>query len=360
MSKQYYVETSVIIGLNGDLINESADRILFGGVAIKVQSSSPESGYRENMLINVKTTKRVFKKNIPEVGCCPCGEIYLEMHMPKTNFERKAEIIPYVRLVSDSDENDKSEWIRKGVFYIDTRDNSHNDDNLDILTLHGYDSLIKANQDYGEYYDTEEFEITTQEETGSTVPHWTKVANQQKWTAYVTSDKVINKDITIEYTGDESIAFSQYVTFSHIKSSNTVNFIATSSPLPNLFCKLIIRKDDDTLAFPAKDVDVVKDIAKKIDVDVDEESIAFMVEQRGSNPYYIEYPSEYTMIETLGYIGAMFGGNWIVNDIGDLQLIPLWALPKETYLITNEIGYRITFGTDPEDGKAIRIKIFDY
>ena len=72
--------------------------------------------------------------------------------------------------------------------------------------------------------------------------------------------------------------------------------------------------------------------------------------------YKIEYPSEYTMIETLGYIGAMYGGNWIMNDIGELQLITLWSLPSETYLITNELGYRITFGTDPDDGKAIRIK----
>ena len=115
MSQKYYVETSVVIGLEGDLITENADRILFGGLAIKIANGSPESGYREDMLINVKTTKRVFKNNVPDIGCCPCGEIYLDMHMPKTTFERKAEVIPYIRIVSD-ETGEYSEWLRKGVY----------------------------------------------------------------------------------------------------------------------------------------------------------------------------------------------------------------------------------------------------
>ena len=341
-SRKYYVETSVVIGLDGDLITEQADRILFGGVGIKVASDNPNTGYREDRLINVKTTKRVFKNNTPEIGCCPCGEIYLEMHMPVTTFERKADVIPYIRLVSEIDGR-RSEWIKKGHYFVDTRENTHNDDNLDILTLHGYDSLIKANVEYGEYYGVEEFTIT----------EWTKTSGQNKWTATVTNNAVKNKVVTVEYVGDDSVAFSEHITsVSHTLSSNKVTFIANSSPPSNVFGTFVLRNDDDsTIAFPSDDITVVRDIASKIGASVDEESIVFMQSQT-STRYEIEYPSEYTMIEVLGYIGAMYGGNWVMNDVGDLQLIPLWALPTETNLITTELGYRIVFGGD-------RIKYID-
>ena len=360
-SQKYYMETSLVVGDAGVLITEKAERILFphpvyGDVAILVSSGGVDSGYGETMLISVKTTKRVFKNNVPEVGCCPCGEIYVEMHQPKGFIPRKAAIIPYIRLVSTEDHNVTSEWLRKGVFYVDTRDNTNNDDNLDILTMHGYDAMMYAEQPYGEFFQEEEFTIE--------FSNWTKSAGT--YTATVNNAAVVNsKEVTVEYTGDDSIAFGQSVTYTQI--SGGVRFTTQSAPPPNLFGKLVLR-EKNTLGFPATDVDVVLDIASKMGVDVDPRTIAvewdieqekYVPKPKEEQPYLnmgftIQYPSEYTMREVLGYIGAMYGGNWVMNDLGQLQFIALWDLPVETELITDELGYRLVFGSD--DGAA-RIKV---
>ena len=61
---------------------------------------------------------------------------------------------------ADSTEYVESEWIPQGVYYIDTREVTANQDGLDVLTIHGYDAMLKAEQDYasnaviGDNYDT--------------------------------------------------------------------------------------------------------------------------------------------------------------------------------------------------------------
>ena len=53
-----------------------------------------------------------------------------------------------------------SEWLPQGVFFIDTREITQNQDGLDVLTLHGFDAMLKAEQEYpssavaGDDYDT--------------------------------------------------------------------------------------------------------------------------------------------------------------------------------------------------------------
>jgi hypothetical protein len=41
-----------------------------------------------------------------------------------------------------------SEWLPKGVYYIDTRETTKNGDGLNILTIHGYDAMLFAEQDF--------------------------------------------------------------------------------------------------------------------------------------------------------------------------------------------------------------------
>jgi hypothetical protein len=61
---------------------------------------------------------------------------------------------------ADSTEYVESEWLPQGVYYIDTREVTANQDGLDVLTIHGYDAMLKAEQDYasnaviGDNYDT--------------------------------------------------------------------------------------------------------------------------------------------------------------------------------------------------------------
>ena len=333
MSQNYYVETSLVVGEGGVLITEKAERILFGGTAILVSSSDADGGYGETMIISLKTTRRVFANNVPEVGCCPCGEIYVEMHMPKGNIERMAVLIPYVRLVSYEDGR-CSEWIRKGVYYIDTRDNTHNDDDLDILTVHGYDAMMKAEVPYGSLYSELDFCLTD----------WTK-SNGIYTNYFYDSSIVAEKEISVEYSDEDSIVIGQTITATQITGG--VKFTTSTMPPSNTFGKVVLR-DRNTLGFPASDIDVVRDIASKIGVSLDMRSDEThkSVPEYINKGYIVQYPTEYSMREVLGYIGAMYAGNWIINDSGELQFIALYDLPEETSILIDEIGYRLTFGTE--------------
>ena len=95
-----------------------------------------------------------------------------------------------------------------------------------------------------------------------------------------------------------------------------------------------------TLAWPATDIDVVMEIAAFMDVDVDPRTVEMM-----TKGYKVQYPGgEYTCRETLGYIAAMYGGCFIMNDVGQLRLVKLNGIPRATnYLIDNN-GFAITFG----------------
>ena len=56
--------------------------------------------------------------------------------IPANEIPRTAEIRPYIRVrLGDQ----VSEWIPKGVFYIDTR---KKDDSTGVLTIHGYDAIL--------------------------------------------------------------------------------------------------------------------------------------------------------------------------------------------------------------------------
>ena len=230
-SKKFYVETKVVIG-------------------------QEQLEFTEEDILSLRTTKRVFNGNNPEVGCCVCGEIDLVMYAPIVSIEKQAEMDVYIRLVSTINSERYSEWVHKGIFYIDTREVTKNNDNLDVLTIHGYDAMIKAEAEYG----------------------------------------------------------------------------------------------DSTLMFPALDIDLVNDIATKIGAPLDERSLEYLVDG-----YSIQYPSNYCMRETLGQIASMYAGNWIINDCGELQLIPLWNLPHETNLLIDENGDRLVFGEPPEEEDRILI-----
>ena len=104
-----------------------------------------EVEYNEEDLMSVSTSYQVFSDNQPEVGNCISAELEVKMQSPPDPVPRMAKVRPYVRVKNDTQE---SEWIPQGVFYIDTRETTHNDDGNDILTLHCYDAMLKAEADY--------------------------------------------------------------------------------------------------------------------------------------------------------------------------------------------------------------------
>lgn len=200
--------------------------------------------YGEDKLISMNTHMRVFAKDTPSVGNCIAGEIDVEMLKPEVTIPRQAVLIPQIRI---TDGKRYSEWISKGMFYVDTRSITGEGTEAEKITLHGYDDMLKTEQDY----------------------------------------------------------------------------------------------PSSKLAWPAKDIDVVREIAAFIQVDLDERTVEIM-----TKGYPVQYPGNLTCRETLGYIAAMYGGSFVMNDLGELRLITLNSIPPETNFLTNENYDAITFGGD--------------
>lgn len=98
---------------------------------------------------------------------------------------------------------------------------------------------------------------------------------------------------------------------------------------------------DSRLDFPARDISVVEEIANAMGLAVDPRVYDILTDGNA-----VEYPGEYSCREVLGYIGAMYAGNWILTADGSLMLITLDALPPETSYLVDEAGDEITFGGD--------------
>ena len=158
----HWFEVAVTIGESGVLIDEYKDWIDFGELylegsfidsktAILVETGSPDDGIRENALMSLTTSNQLFSENYPSMGNAVSGQISLKMLDYGFNIPRMAEIRPYIRVTNG---NETSEWIPQGVYYIDTRYISHNDNGLDVWDITGYDAMLKADQMYP--YDTQE------------------------------------------------------------------------------------------------------------------------------------------------------------------------------------------------------------
>lgn len=105
----------------------------------------------------------------------------------------------------------------------------------------------------------------------------------------------------------------------------------------------MMKAEDDypssDMEWPAKDIDVVLEIAAAIDVEVDPRTVALM-----TAAFPIQLPTQYSMRETLAGIAGLYGGSFIMNDLGKLQLICPWDHPVETFYLTDEDGNRLVLG----------------
>lgn len=148
--------------------------------------------YSEDEIFSLSTDANVFT-NGPEIGKAVAAEIDLTILKPNVAIPRMAEIIPYIRvcadvrvpppvsmqgdildiddIVTEMDDDiavlsdaaylsrdivyfrettttETSEWLQMGVFYIDTRETTKNNDGVPRLTIHGYDKMLFAEGDY--------------------------------------------------------------------------------------------------------------------------------------------------------------------------------------------------------------------
>ena len=100
--------------------------------------------YDETKLFSVNTHVEMFQ-GTPTLGKAVSGEISIKMLKPSVDIPAMAKIQPQVRVCNATQQ---SEWLAQGIYYIDTRETTKNQDGLDVLTLHGYDAMLKAEQMY--------------------------------------------------------------------------------------------------------------------------------------------------------------------------------------------------------------------
>ena len=241
--ENHWFEVALAIGENGRLIDEHNNVLIFGDTAILVDSGGADSAFRENILMSLSTKHSVFNENYPVVGSAIAGEIDITMLKPVADIPRMARLAPYVRV---TDGVQYSEWLPKGIYYVDTRETSHNSNGLDIVTIHGYDSMLMFEQNYP-------------------------------------SDNIHN--------------------------------------------------------YPLRDTTMVQFIADSVGVPVDPRTFTRMDKQ-----YSFSLPVGYNSREVLGIIAASYGGNFVISDEGQLLLIRLGDLPKETNYLVTESGDVIVFG----------------
>lgn len=206
--------------------------------------------YENGRLVSIRPAGGMFRDK-PGIGGVRCRELDITLRNPGA-IPRAAEIKIEMRLVVKDAlaENvlQAAEWLPKGTFYIDTRDN---DSETSGLVIHAVDAMRKTEQPF------------------------MRAGYQGEW--------------------------------------------------------------------PRTDISVVEEICTRIGVTLDPRTRAVL-----TCGYPVQYPGygegAYNMREVLGFIGAMYAGNWVINDLGYLQLLMLGDIPPETNYLVTEHGDAILIG----------------
>lgn len=214
--------------------------------ALVYRSTNAYNVYGQNKIVSATARASMLDSKLT-LGNCIAKELNLVLRdlagMP--TIPRMAKIVMQFRL---NDGTQQSEWLPKGTYYIDTRDESY----AGVLTIDAFDPMLKAEQSF------------------------TQPGNQGQW--------------------------------------------------------------------PRTDFTVINQIASRIGVTVDSRTTTII-----DKGYPVPYPGygegAYTCREILGYIGSMYGGNWIITDENKLRLIVLGDIPPgDTNLLVDQYGDYITIG----------------
>lgn len=223
--------------------------------ALVYRSTNAYNAYTQDKIVSATTRASMLDSSL-SIGNCIAKELNLVLRnfagMP--TIPRMAKIVMQYRL---NDGTQHSEWIPKGTYFIDTRDESYQG----VLTINAFDPMLKSEQSF------------------------TKPGQQGTW--------------------------------------------------------------------PRLDISVVQTIATAMGVSIDSRTTAIM-----NKGYLINYPGivldngtpQYSqdgamsMRQVLGYIGAMYGGNWIITDENKLRLIVLGDIPIPTNYLIDQNNNAITMG----------------
>lgn len=169
--------------------------------------------YSNTSLISVSTSVQTMA-GAPCAGGAISKEIDVQILNPSGSVPLMAEMALSIRAISNS-LSLTSEWIAQGTFYVDTRKTTSNDDGLNVLTIHGYDAMMKTVADYPD-----------------TVHNWPyldkNVVAEIATTIGVTVDSRTNGFLTSGYRIDMPVGYTMRETLEHIASAYGGNFIITN------------------------------------------------------------------------------------------------------------------------------------
>lgn len=167
--------------------------------------------FGESDLFSVSRTWSAFDA-VPSIGNAVSSEIELKMLLPSTAIPRMGKITLYERICNSSQQSD---WLMQGVFFVDTRSESNNDDGLKTIKIHGYDAMMKCEQDYPN--------------TNHNWPYLDKsVVAEIASTIGVSVDSRTNGFLTAGYMIDLPLGYTMRETLGHIAAMNCGNFVITS------------------------------------------------------------------------------------------------------------------------------------
>ena len=123
------------------MISTSAlyNTILSGPHTKEVKLRIAGADYGMDVLMSLRTSLAPFGSGSPSVGLAPAGEISVSLRLASSQVPRMATLQPFVRLVNGTQQ---SEWLPQGTYYVDTRQA----DSSGVLTLHGYDGMLRADR----------------------------------------------------------------------------------------------------------------------------------------------------------------------------------------------------------------------
>ena len=101
--------------------------------------------YGETDLFSIYTSHQMFHGS-PTIGSAVAGEVTIKMVYPVgVTIPTMAKLMPQVRVCNATQQ---SEWLAQGVYFIDTRERTVTEAGESVLELHGYDAMLKAEQDF--------------------------------------------------------------------------------------------------------------------------------------------------------------------------------------------------------------------
>lgn len=100
--------------------------------------------------------------------------------------------------------------------------------------------------------------------------------------------------------------------------------------------------DSEGLNWPKPMLDVVTRIAQQMGVEIDERT-----QIKTGDDYVVTLPSaDETLLDILGHIGALHGGNWTITPENELRLVPIVFQQGGTYNVIDENENNITGNSD--------------